>query len=296
MPPGKYVVAVSGGVDSMVLLDVLVGQTGLELIVAHFNHGIREDADEDERLVREAAAKYDLAYIYDKVRLGAGASEDVARRARYGFLLRVAREHSAKIITAHHQDDVLETAILNILRGTGRRGLSSLRSNEEIVRPLLNVPKKEIMAYAQELGLTWHEDSTNADERYLRNYVRHRIVPRLGKEGRSKMLARLQTAGEHNDEIEMILRELLPQNATTFQRAAFTMLPHDVSLEFLAAILRNNNVRDFNARELQRLVAAIKTLPPGKRVDVHAGDWLEIGKTDVKLTTTSVSQNKRFNV
>lgn len=295
MPPGKYVVAVSGGVDSTVLLDVLAKQNDLELVVAHFNHGIREDAGEDEELVRAAAAAKNVPYIYDKVRLGAGASEAAAREARYDFLRRAAKEHNAKIATAHHQDDVLETAILNMLRGTRRLGLSSLQSNEEIVRPLLGVPKKEIIAYANEHHLSWHEDSTNANEKYLRNYVRRNVVPRLGEEGRSKMLAHIQTARELNAEIEALMHDML-RDVATFGRRWFIMLPHDVSLEFLAAFLRRNQLRDFNANELQRLVVAIKTSMPGKRADVHNGALLEIGKTDVKLTTTSSSQNKRFNV
>ncbi|HEY8999621.1 MAG TPA: tRNA lysidine(34) synthetase TilS [Candidatus Saccharimonadales bacterium] len=286
LAPGKYIVAVSGGVDSMVLLDILARQKELELIVAHFNHGIRGDADEDEELVRQTATAKNLAYIYDKVRLGAGASEATARHARYEFLQRAAKEHGAKIVTAHHEDDVLETAILNLLRGTGRKGLSSLQSTEEIIRPLLAVSKEKIRAHAQTHNVAWREDSTNADETYLRNYVRRNVVPRLGEAGRAKLLEKIAAAKRLNDEIDARLREELAAqpNARALRKSWFIELPYGVSLEVLAAFLRANNV-GFDKKTLHRLVVAAKTQTPGKRIDANDGRQLYVGKTEVKLTT-----------
>src|SRR5688572_27728765 len=127
--PGKYIVAVSGGVDSMVLLHLLSQHSQSELIVAHFDHGIRPDSAEDRKLVEKTAKKYGLEFVYREGELGPGASEAEAREARYGFLQIIKVKHNAKaIVTAHHQDDMLETAIINMLRGTGRKGLSSLVS------------------------------------------------------------------------------------------------------------------------------------------------------------------------
>src|SRR5690606_5271626 len=102
--PGKYVVAVSGGVDSMVLLDLLRQKPKLELIVAHFDHGIRPDSAEDRKLVQRVAKHYDLPFVYAEGKLGPKASEALAREARYAFLRRVQAEQGAEaIITAHHQ-------------------------------------------------------------------------------------------------------------------------------------------------------------------------------------------------
>jgi tRNA(Ile)-lysidine synthetase-like protein len=282
LAPCKYIVAVSGGVDSMVLLDVLTGQTGLELIVAHFNHGIRDDADEDEQLVRETAATKNLPYIYDKVRLGASASEDAARKARYDFLRRVAKDQHATIITAHHQDDLLETTILNLLRGTGRRGLSSLQSSE-VMRPLLDISKEEILAYARAHSLAWREDSTNADERYARNYVRQKIAPRLGAEGRQRLLEIIAQSKMLNDEIEANLGGVLAAqpSANELQRSWFAALPYNVSCEVMAAFLRTHGIRDFTARDIHRLVIAAKTFTPGKRADICRGKTLCITKTSI---------------
>src|SRR5689334_19288064 len=120
--PGKYVLAVSGGVDSMVLLHALQGRPGVKLVVAHYDHGIRPDSHEDRHLVQVVAAQHGLPFEYEEDWLGWGTSEETAREARYNFLERTRQRHkSDAIITAHHQDDVLETAIINLLRGTGRK-------------------------------------------------------------------------------------------------------------------------------------------------------------------------------
>src|SRR5882724_1815869 len=130
--PGRYVVATSGGVDSMALLHLLYqmsrdSDAGWWLTVAHFDHGIRSDSAEDRQLVQAIARQYGLPFVYDEGRLGPGASEATARQARYSFLHQVLGASGARaIMTAHHQDDVLETAIFNLIRGTGRKGLTSL--------------------------------------------------------------------------------------------------------------------------------------------------------------------------
>src|SRR3989338_2021299 len=152
IPLGRYVLAVSGGVDSIVLLDLLAKQAkspklrvpssdkkapssqlpvrSYKFVVAHFNHSIRLDSGEDEKLVADAAGKYGLRFKVGQGRLGPGTSEDQARTARYKFLETVRKSCQAKtIITAHHQDDVMETAILNLLRGSGRRGLTAIIQN-----------------------------------------------------------------------------------------------------------------------------------------------------------------------
>src|SRR5688572_19923887 len=186
--PGKYVVAVSGGVDSMVLLDLLRQKSKLELIVAHFDHGVREESARDRKLVQRIAKSYGLPFFYAEGNLGPKVGEALAREARYAFLRKIQEEQGAEaIITAHHQDDMLETAIMNLLRGTGRRGLSSLKSREGLVRPLLDWTKKDVREYAEEHDLVWAEDSTNDDDRYLRNYIRHNILSRFTKEGREAL-------------------------------------------------------------------------------------------------------------
>jgi tRNA(Ile)-lysidine synthetase-like protein len=284
--PGKYVVAVSGGVDSMVLLDLLAGRKGFELIVAHFDHGIRPDSAKDRRLVQATAKKCGLPFVYARGNLGTKASEALAREARYDFLRRVMKDQGAKaIVTAHHQDDMLETAILNLLRGTGRRGLSSLKNRRDAKRPLLEWTKKDIRTYAEDHRLKWHEDSTNADERYLRNYVRRNILSHFGKEGRENLLNRIQQANRLNQEIDEILDEDLKAQPSKeeLNRSWYLLLPYAVASEMMAAWLRKNGILQFDRHLIARLVVAAKTAKPGKLADINASYQLQFSKDGIKL-------------
>lgn len=266
-------VAVSGGVDSMVLLHLLTTNYQLPtttLLVAHYDHGIREDSALDRKLVQAAAAGYGLQFVYDEGRLGPGASEAAARAARYDFLHKVRQACQATaIVTAHHQDDLLETAIINLIRGTGRRGLSSLRSTDIIKRPLLKVPKAELLAYAEQNNLKWREDPTNQDTRYLRNYVRQLILPKFRPEQRQQLLGIIENITKLNDQIDARLVNHLHQHpaANRLDRKLFVPLSHIEAREVMAAWLRRNGCR-FDKKTIERLVVAAKTYRPGQRADV----------------------------
>lgn len=150
-----------------------------QLIVAHVNHGIRPDSDKTENLTERLANQYNLPFVSKKLKLK-GFSEAEARDGRYRALFNLAKESGAvSIITAHNLNDKIETAIINYIRGTGWRGYCSLNSNQKIIRPLLNLSRTDISRIAGENNLTWHEDSTNSDEAYLRNYIRKNIVPKI---------------------------------------------------------------------------------------------------------------------
>lgn len=286
LDPGKYVVAVSGGVDSVVLLDMVRQLPEVKLIVAHFDHGIREDSAEDRRFVQQMAMQHGLPFTFSEGKLGPGASEDQARRARYTFLEQVRNAADARaIILAHHQDDAIETAIINLLRGTGRRGLSSLRERQGISRPLLHATKRQLRAYALARGLEWREDSTNQDIAYLRNYVRHKLLPRFTIEQRKKLLTLVNTMAETNQQLDTQLINYLHVQPSqgVLSRKAFVHLPHNVAREVMASWLRHQGVRGFDSKALERLVVAAKTAKPGTFTDALLGYSLRIGKDQLQL-------------
>ena len=193
-------VAVSGGVDSMVLLHLLHGLSathGGRLVVAHFNHQLRgRSSDADERLVRRAAAELGL-----RCRTGRGdvravakregiSIEMAARRLRHEFLAGAARAAGARVIAlAHHAEDQVELFFLRLLRGAGSDGLAGMRwSNPSpvdarvtLVRPLLEVSKAALEEFARSEGIRWREDATNRATDVLRNRVRHELLPLLAK-------------------------------------------------------------------------------------------------------------------
>jgi tRNA(Ile)-lysidine synthetase-like protein len=294
LEPGIYVLAVSGGVDSMALLHMVKQQANpdIRVIVAHFDHGIRPDSVLDQELVQNTAANYGLRFVYGQGNLGATASEAVARKARYEFLHQICKQENATaIVTAHHQDDVLETAIHNMLRGTQRRGLVSLRSRDGVLRPLLSVPKTVLYQYATQHKLAWNEDSTNKELRYRRNYIRHRIVPRLSAEQRTSLLGHIDTLTKQHHELERSLQEYLEQHHSKqeLNRDEFIRLPHAVAKEVMMYLLGTCRVRDIDKPLIDRTVWAAKTMAPGKRVDLDGNYALLVQKTQIRVMQKSKS-------
>jgi len=231
------VVAVSGGIDSVALLHMLHRTSAHELVVAHVDHGIRDaESSRDASFVRQLAKRYGLPFETIRLNLGPEASEATARSARYAWLEEVRRQHGADAIaTAHHQDDVLETIILNILRGTGWRGLASLRSTDERYRPLLAVPKATVARYAIDNQLLWREDSTNYSTRYTRNYIRHVMLPRLSPSARAQLLALARQQHDLRRTIEQEAETLLAthRDSDGWSRYQLIMAPDSVALEML---------------------------------------------------------------
>lgn len=185
------VAAVSGGIDSMVLLDLLRrlrASLPFRLSVAHVNHGLRgPDSDADEAFVREAAGALGVPFLLHRSGPGLrgapgdGGIQERARRERYEFFLSLcAPGGGTRVATAHHRDDNAETVLFNFLRGSGINGLAGIpvaREDGSVVRPLLFATRAEIRGHALDCGLAWREDATNAGTKYTRNAVRHDILP-----------------------------------------------------------------------------------------------------------------------
>jgi len=179
----RLLIACSGGVDSMVLAH-LAGECKFEFVLAHCNYKLRgQDSDLDQELVSswgqerkvEVHSKtFDLSDETNSIQLK-------ARQYRYDwFLSLLSKENYDFILTAHHADDSMETFFINLSRGTGLEGLTGIpQKNEHIVRPLLPFSKKEILGFAQSEAIPWREDESNTELKYVRNRIRHEIVPRF---------------------------------------------------------------------------------------------------------------------
>jgi tRNA(Ile)-lysidine synthase len=195
LPAGsRILVGLSGGVDSMVLTALLRAQAparGWQLGLAHIDHGLRQGAADDAAFVRAHAHQWGLPFYERRVRVsgqaaGAGVSlEMAARTARREALCAMARREGFEFLAlAHTQDDQAETVLLRLLRGAGYAGLAAMRARSDwqgvpIVRPLLSIPKKAIIRWAQRHGLAWREDESNADAAFTRNRIRHELLPLL---------------------------------------------------------------------------------------------------------------------
>jgi tRNA(Ile)-lysidine synthase len=274
--PGKYIIAVSGGIDSVVLLDVMSRIDGVELVIAHFNHGIRDDSDLDQTLVSQLANNYGLTFETQSVILGKNASESIARKARYDFLKSVMSKNKADgIITAHHLDDLIETAAINLLRGTNRKGLTSLKSTE-IIRPLLGISKKQIKQYAETKKLRWREDSTNTDTKYKRNLIRAELLKNTDNLAVEKFVNEISTISETNKNIEVELAKLfnLISKDNKLIKLEFIKLPHKLAIEIVAYWLTKNNILNYDSKMLNSLVIAAKSHDKGSIFSINKTAYL----------------------
>ena len=183
----KVLVAVSGGVDSMVLLH-LMRQSNLITIVAHCNFKLRgQESDLDAEFVRQAVQTMGFTYHEKSFDTTAFASDNgisiqmAARKLRYEWFEELAKQENCEFIAvAHHADDSIETVMLNLVKGTGIAGMHGIQPKVgKIIRPLNSMSRTEIIDYAEQHNLAWREDSSNADIHYERNFIRHEILPML---------------------------------------------------------------------------------------------------------------------
>jgi tRNA(Ile)-lysidine synthase len=316
--PERIVVAVSGGPDSVALLLALAALhtrqsvpttvgSGL-IVVAHFNHRLRgTESDEDEAFVRQLGAlvgikgsqnvlfRCERADTDKRARLDRDNLESVARRLRYDWLIRVAGELEVPLVaTGHTLDDQAETVLHRLLRGTGLKGLSGIAPRRplapgiELVRPLLQVRRAEVLHYLEEERQPYRSDSSNADLTYTRNRIRHELLPHLAKQYSAAivpLLGRLAgqaaaTTAEHEALARMLLAQVeLPKagNRLVLDRRSLASLPRHLVREIfrLAWAREGWPMRAMGYSEWDRLAAltfdeiAATDLPGGIRAQAR---------------------------
>ena len=284
-PGQRWSVAVSGGPDSIALLEALAelaGPLGIRLGVVHFNHRLRgEESDADESFVRKRAETLGLPFERDAAVPGETGGENLeaaARRARYAFFERLLQQGMFdRIATGHTQSDQAETVLFRVLRGTGIAGLSAIRPVRRpgIVRPLMNVSRRQIVEWLEQRGSCWREDSSNKDRRFSRNRLRQDLLPRLRSEWNPRVdqaLARLgaQAAAEESywDSVVAETLESLAsaQDSSSVEidcRAARALHPAVLHrcLDRLARQSKTSG-RQFDAQALEQLAAMIQPNGP----------------------------------
>jgi tRNA(Ile)-lysidine synthase len=218
-----YLIGLSGGVDSRVLLQVLLDAGLTNLVICHLDHRLRgSDSERENRSIRRLATRLKLPLVQEQVQGWPQklSLETAARQARHHFFARAAKQSGANhVFLGHHADDQVETFLLNVLRGTGSIGHATMRTETQIsvdgiklvlVRPLLQVWKKEIRDYAKKLRLRFSEDVTNAENKFTRNRIRNLLVPEieriLGRPFKSNLLRLGEIAAEETE----LLRQLTP--------------------------------------------------------------------------------------
>ncbi len=191
---GRFLLGVSGGADSLALLHILHALYPRQTLIAHLDHSLRPDSADDAEFVRETAVSHHLPFFTQRIDVAVLAQahgwsvEEAGRNARYTFFAHIAAQEGATaVLVAHNADDQAETVLLHLLRGSGLRGLRGIAPvaplptapHLTLLRPLLTVPRSDIEAYCRENGLAPRHDPSNQDTSYVRNEVRHVLLPLL---------------------------------------------------------------------------------------------------------------------
>ena len=279
---GRILCAVSGGLDSMCLLDFLLRQEKIQVAAAHFNHGLRgETACRDEAFVRDYCAARTIPFVSGRgdtreLAEQEGLSvEEAARNLRYAFLREAAEGYDA-ICTAHHADDNAETMLLNLLRGTGSMGLAGIPPvRGKVYRPFLEVTREELAAYAHAHHVPHIEDETNLADDAARNVLRHNVLPvlkELNPRAIENMSRTARLLREETDGMEAMAETLSAQakttaNGLTIQTDLLTAAPaaKRAVLRMMAQV--SGHRKDLTARHVEAVLA----LQPGQQVSLPYG-------------------------
>jgi tRNA(Ile)-lysidine synthase len=312
-PGSRLLAAVSGGVDSMVLLDALVRlrePLGLRVLVAHIHHGLRgRAADGDAAFVAAEAARRGLgvsiARLHPGERRPGESVQAWARTARYRQLEAIAeRVGASHIAVAHTQDDQAETVLLNLLRGTGPRGLAGIPpTRRRILRPLLHVSRAEVEAYASSRQVEFRTDASNTSDAYRRNRVRHHLLPLLAKEYNPRIVESLASLAGLIREDEAALAaqadRLLAESGRVVERAVILDVatlaaapPSVVRRAFQGAFQQASQAaHSLTRRHLDALRGLLSgggaVRLPGGFVGQRAGKEIRIGRPPGESSTVS---------
>jgi tRNA(Ile)-lysidine synthase len=318
----RVLVALSGGVDSVTLLDILQHQSnarGLQLGLAHLHHGLRgSTADRDAAFVAQLAQARQLPLHLGKTKPWDAPRrnmEETARIRRYTFLSDTAQRHGyQRIALGHHQDDEAELVLMRIMRGCGLRGLSGIPpvrplapKGITIIRPLLRLDRVAIQAYAQSLQLTYVEDETNADRQHLRNRVRHELLPALQqtynpniKVGLTRMAGVLRDEqdwleGLVEAQLEAAIRSANPQRLCLDRQLLAQSHPALQRRLLRAAVQRvKGDLRRVQYDHIEAARRLLAKVAAGGQVDLPCGMRVLVGKAAVDVVRDAATPEPGF--
>jgi tRNA(Ile)-lysidine synthase len=315
-PRARIIAAVSGGADSVALLHVLFSLRGrgvfsLDLVCAHVNHKLRgSDSDADQQFVRSQAEALGIPFLCTSLDVTGYAREHrlsietAARALRMEALLEMTRQgHGQAIATGHQEDDNAETIVYRLARGTGLRGLAgiwpsrALDDGLRLIRPLLCVTRREVLGYLHEKKLSWREDATNADLRFRRNAIRHKLLPALQGVSHSSLVGSLSglalsTYGLYTQTVLPVVDRLWPTAISCTHGETLSLnvkavegQPPFIQIELIRQVLARLGCgeRDLTDLHYTRLLSLIATKTSGRAVSLPGGFMARRRANDVRI-------------
>ena len=273
----KLILAVSGGVDSMALLAMYAHA---DIIVAHTDHGTRKSSAEDANFVSQKCQEMGVEFYETKLGLGEGVSEELARKKRYEFLKTIQEKEGGILCTAHHLDDVLESIAINLIRGTGWRGLTPFYG-DELVRPFIisKMWKRDVLKFAGRHAVHYRQDPTNHETNYLRNRMREKMTE-LDETARVDIIKLFEKQNELRRKIEKLVAGLAKQTVVGknfHKKELFLAADEKVALEVLREICLMHGY-SLTRKQLGDFLLAIKTYAPHKKFNLPKNHFVTILK------------------
>lgn len=285
--PGDQVTcAVSGGADSMALLFALYllkEKLQITLSAAHYNHGLRgEESDRDEAFVRTFCDRFEIPLYcgHGQVTAGPKGLEAAAREARYAFFETIP----GKIATAHTADDNAETVLMHLVRGTGLKGLGGITPvRGRVIRPMLGITRQEVLAFLEEYHVSFVTDSTNETDEFLRNRIRHRVMPLLKEENprlAENLSAMALSLRQDEEALEALAGEELPPVSQLRE------LPAALQSRLLAAFLERSSVKEPESAHIELAKSLVNSPNPSAKAQFPGG--VTVGRNYDALTVLTL--------
>lgn len=303
---------ISGGADSSALLECLAlrqNALGLKIIAAHVHHGLRPSADNDMRFVEQLCEKKGIPFESIRVQVSkkAGRSiEETAREQRFNALIKIAKKyHADSIALAHHQDDLAETVLMRLIRGTGLHGLQAILPKREIngicvIRPFIHVTRQDIETFLAKRKLSYRTDPTNTDQTFARNKIRHHLMPLLKKHynpGIVSVLAGLaETSGLDYDLLSLMTKNAFHDLAKRKSRQKISFTTADLN-QLHPAVLRalfrhaiaeaHGNTDGITLAHIRAVEALLHDGSKTKGIEIHLPHGITVMKQKKTLSITS---------
>ena len=302
----SIVIATSGGPDSMVLLNLLSTvkkEKKLKLICAHVNHKLRKESDDEAKMVKNYCEKNKIIFEYMTIDEYQGNTENYARKKRYDFFEKLIKKYSSTyLLTAHHGDDLTETIIMRIIRGSSLKGYAAFSEITEtkdykIYRPLITKTKEELLNYAKENNIPYAIDKSNDSDEYTRNRIRKYILPKLKIENKNvhlKFLEFSQNILETENYFKEVLKKIMP-NIYKNNKLNIDLFLKEESLiqtKIVQNILKNvyqNKIDLINSKHVNNILHAIQNQKPNIQINLpnnkifiktYNNAWIEENKNN----------------